>query len=614
MQKSVLAIILAFVMTATLLTGCAGKKGKEKAETITVYLWSNVLYEQYAPYIQSQLPDINIQFVVGQKDLDFYTFMNENGELPDIIMSRRFSRHDALALKDSLMDLSTTKEAGAVYETYLSDFTNSDGTINWLPMCGVADGIVANKGLFDAYNIPLPTDYESFKYACKTFEEHGIVGFTSDFVYDYTCMELLQGVSIPEITSMDGSMWRSRYEDPDDEMIGLDNAIWPKVFENMEQFIQDAYLTTEDTQYDNAAVYEMFREGKLAMMRAGSSYTVLLNESGIETVFLPYFGQNGEQWILTYPEFQVALNKDLEKDNTRKEKALQVLKVMLSEGAQKTLSNNQDIITYYKNVKLELSPVLMNLQPLIEQNHIFIRIASNDFFAASKDVVTKMITGEYNAKQAYDAFNSQLEDQTEDESETVLTLEEGYSNIFYTEGGNAAYSAMTNTVRKMYGSDVVIASGFCFTGAVFAADYTEKQVTNMIMPNNLFAYTGQMSGAELKRYVKGFVEGVEGTKDCFTPFNRGSLPIVSGITIEVSETDGVYKLLSVKRNNKDIKDDDIFQVTCVTTTQYAAPFLEQDYAAIEQAETHLRNEWTQYILAGGTVEAPTNYITIKKAK
>ena len=33
---------------------------------------------------------------------------------------------------------------------------------------------------------------------------------------------------------------------------------------------------------------------------------------GVDAVFLPYFGQNGEQWVLSYPAFQVALNKDLE--------------------------------------------------------------------------------------------------------------------------------------------------------------------------------------------------------------------------------------------------------------------------------------------------------------
>ena len=45
---------------------------------------------------------------------------------------------------------------------------------------------------------------------------------------------------------------------------------------------------------------------------------------------------------------------------------------------------------------------------MIEENHMYIRIASNDFFAVSKDVVSKMISGEYDAEQAYQSFNAQL--------------------------------------------------------------------------------------------------------------------------------------------------------------------------------------------------------------
>ena len=130
MKKRNRVLSALFVMAAVilLLAGCAGnsveKEEKEDAETITVYLWSTNLYEKYAPYIQEQLPDINVEFVVGNNDLDFYRFLDENGGLPDIITCCRFSLHDASPLKDSLMDLSTTNVAGAVYDTYLNNFMN----------------------------------------------------------------------------------------------------------------------------------------------------------------------------------------------------------------------------------------------------------------------------------------------------------------------------------------------------------------------------------------------------------------------------------------------------------------------------------------------------------
>ena len=130
MKKRNRVLSALFVMAAVilLLAGCAGnsveKEEKEDAETITVYLWSTNLYEKYASYIQEQLPDINVEFVVGNNDLDFYKFLKENGGLPDIITCCRFSLHDASPLKDSLMDLSTTNVAGAVYDTYLNNFMN----------------------------------------------------------------------------------------------------------------------------------------------------------------------------------------------------------------------------------------------------------------------------------------------------------------------------------------------------------------------------------------------------------------------------------------------------------------------------------------------------------
>ncbi len=93
------------------------------------------------------------------------------------------------------MNLAMTNEAGAVYNNYLTNFMNEDGSINWLPVCADAHGFVVNRGLFEKYDIPLPTDYDSFVSACQAFAQVGVRGFTADYAYDYTCMETLQGLS-----------------------------------------------------------------------------------------------------------------------------------------------------------------------------------------------------------------------------------------------------------------------------------------------------------------------------------------------------------------------------------------------------------------------------------
>ena len=64
---------------------------------------------------------------------------------------------------------------------------------------------------------------------------------------------------------------------------------------------------------------------------------------------------------------------------------------------------------------------------MIEENHMYIRIASNDFFSVSEDVVSRMISGEYDAKQAYQSFNSQLLGE-ESTSENIVL---GFGEILF---------------------------------------------------------------------------------------------------------------------------------------------------------------------------------------
>ena len=553
----VLSIFLVMVTVISLMSGCDRKSAKnEEKDTITVYLWSTNLYEKYAPYIQKQLPDINIEFVVGNNDLDFYRFLKENGGLPDIITCCRFSLHDANPLKDSLMDLSTTNEAGAVYNTYLNNFMNQDGSVNWLPVCADAHGFVVNKDLFKKYHIPLPTDYKSFVSACQAFKKVGIRGFTADYFYDYTCMETLQGLSASELSTAAGRKWRTVYSDPDNtKREGLDSKVWPEAFERMEQFIQDTGLNKDDLNMDYDNVMEMYKSGKLAM----------------------YFGSSSG--------------------------------VKIFQDQDRIVYDGQDILSYSQDVDTHLTEYLKDVRPVIEENHMYIRIASNDFFNVSQDVVSKMISGKYDAKQAYQSFNTKLLKKKSDSEKIVLDSKKAYSNYFDTSGGNEAYSVMANTLRGVYGTDVLIATGNSFTGSVRKAGYTEKMVGNMIMPNDLSAYKRKMSGAELKKTVRNFVEGYQGG---FNPFNRGSLPVVSGISVEIKETEDGYTLSKVTKNEKPVQDEDTFTVTCLAIPQHMEAYPTDKNIVFDGEDISVKDTWTKYVLKGDAVLAkPEDYMTLR---
>ena len=616
-RHRLISALLALVVGLSLLTGCGAKspeqvEKQEDAKTIQVYLWTNNLYETYAPYIQSQLPDVNIEFIVGNNDLDFYKFLQQNGGLPDIITCCRFSLHDAAPLKDSLMNLAMTNEAGAVYNTYLNSFKNEDGSVNWLPVCADAHGFVVNRSLFEQYDIPLPTDYASFVSACQAFEALGIRGFTADYTYDYTCMETLQGLSAAELTTTEGRKWRTAYSDPASTVrVGLDDAVWPGAFERMAQFIQDTHLTADDLALNYDDVTGMFRNGEVAMYFGSSAGVKMFQDEGIDTIFMPFFSQNGEKWIMTTPYFQVALNRDLEQDTARREIAMKVLNVMLSEQAQnRIVADGQDVLSYSQNVPLRLTDYMKDVRDVVEENHMYIRIASNDFFAISKDVVSKMIAGEYTAKQAYRAFNAQLLAEEEPAAdEPVLTSGKSYSNVFHANGGNAAFSVMANTLRGVYGTDVLLATANSFTGSVLKADYTPKMADSMIMPNGLMSRQRTMTGAELKETVRAYVEGCEGG---FVPFNRGSLPIVSGIAVEVKEASGSYTLTGITRNGQPLRDDDTVTVTCLAAEKQMDALLASGSGVSAGEDTWVKNTWRDHVSGGGAALAePENYMTLR---
>ena len=168
---------------------------------------------------------------------------------------------------------------------------------------------------------------------------------------------------------------------------------------------------------------------------------------------------------------------------------------------------------------------------------------------------------------------------------------------------------MANTLRNCYKSDVLIATANSFTGNVLQTDYTEKMAGNMIMPNGLCAYKRKMNGAELKNIIKFFVEGYEGG---FTPFNSGSLPVISGISIEVEEKDDGYTLTKITKDGKTLKDKDTFIVTCLATQTNMDSLPVNETEAFEAEDMQVKDAWTQYVSKGKVVLAkPEQYITLR---
>ena len=123
----------------------------------------------------------------------------------------------------------------------------------------------------------------------------------------------------------------------------------------MEQFIKDTGLSPDDLDMNYDDIVEMYQSGKLAMYFGSSFGVKMFQDQGINTTFLPFFQKNGEKWLMTTPYFQVALNRDLTKDETRRKKAMKVLNTMLSADAQNNvISDGQDLLSYSQDVDFKM--------------------------------------------------------------------------------------------------------------------------------------------------------------------------------------------------------------------------------------------------------------------
>lgn len=91
-KKKLISGLLCLAMTATLLGGCAGQKTTEETadgkEKVTIALWGNQLLEHYTEYLCDSFPDVEFEFTLATNSTDFYRFLNDHDDLPDILTVR----------------------------------------------------------------------------------------------------------------------------------------------------------------------------------------------------------------------------------------------------------------------------------------------------------------------------------------------------------------------------------------------------------------------------------------------------------------------------------------------------------------------------------------------
>ena len=611
-EKHYLAILVSCILVvAAVLSGCGQSKKEvsQKDNHLTVYLWENRLMKNIAPYIQKQFPDQDIEFITGNNDTDLYSYFEEHGELPDIITVRRFSGADAQDLQPYLMDFCSYDVVSKYYSYALQYYKNSEEEIQWLPICGIPQTLIANKTLFDQYGIKIPKNYKEYAQTCQQFYDNGVKPYTLDLAEDWSTHEVIQAGAIGEFTSLDGIKWRSSAESSVDN-IKFDAALWKRILSETSTFLKDSHFTKDDISVDINTATETFLEGKAAMFHG---YPALMQEfqkqMDAELIRIPFFSQiSDEAFINMTPSLNIAFNKNLEKNPEKLDIALDVLDCMISEQGQKRIADGSGVISLNTDVPTMMEEV-SGLEKEIQDNSVYIRYSAQKSFAASLKVVHGLLSGEMDEKQAYDTLCSMMNGKATEEK-TIVNFEHEYSISLNDKNGRDAASSILTTVRKERNAQLALAPYYYFTSSIYKGECSSNRVALLTArSSDTPLYLAKINGKQIYELVDKYLMD---SNDNFSVNNKYELPIASGMKIIVKDKGNGFSLKGITVNEKKIDKEKEYSILLTGTTMSILKKLYPECKITQLKDTTLSSAWVAAMSKGQQPSAPEDYIEVEE--
>lgn len=606
--------LIALFAAVLVLTGCAQTSqtgAKNGDSTLTVYLWDTDLIQDLAPYLHEQMPDKDIQFIAGNNDTELYSYLLEHGELPDIITVRRFAGSEVTDLQPYLMDFSSYDVVSQFSSYSLQYYKNDSGAVNWLPICGIPQTIVANKTLFDKYGLELPESYEDYVKVCQAFYDKDIKPYALDLAEDWSSHEMVQAGGIGELTSLDGITWRAQAESADGD-ISFDDKLWKKIISHTNTLLKDSHFTAEDLEVDTDEAMQLFVDGKAAMFHGSPVHLKQCEEQmgDAELVRLPYFSQTSDEgYIYMTPSLHIAFNKDLESNQEKLQTAMSVLECMLSQEGQELIANGNGVISFNPGVS-SITDGMTGLGGEIERNQFYIRYSSQKSFSASVAAVTGLLTGSMNESQAYEAFKTAINGKDE-EAATTVNFEQDHSIALNSSGGRDAASSILATVREECGAQLAFAPYYYFTSSIYKGACTDNRVNLMVAnkPNPASLYLQTLTGAQIKELVARNLTGGDGD---FCAASKYELPIASGMKLVIKSNGSGFELEDIVVDGASIDDAQQYTVLLTDGATSALTSVAPKLKLEALADKTFSTAWTAAMASGRQPAQPEDYLEIKR--
>ncbi|MBR1532969.1 MAG: sugar ABC transporter substrate-binding protein [Ruminococcus sp.] len=167
-MKKIVALFIAILMVASVLTACGGNGSKGgKADTITINIWDSNQQKGIQEIADKWSETSGVKVNVEVVDWDNYWTLLEagasGGTMPDVFWMhsntvQMYMENDILLDLTDYIEKDDSIDMSKYYEGVKDLYTRSDGKVFALPKDHDTIALLYNKAIFDKYKVDYPTD------------------------------------------------------------------------------------------------------------------------------------------------------------------------------------------------------------------------------------------------------------------------------------------------------------------------------------------------------------------------------------------------------------------------------------------------------------------------
>ena len=592
-MKKYLSLLLALIMTATMLTGCSlGKENKKTEEKISIkvqYLCGRMNLDLEA-VLEEKFPDIDIvtDELVGDPNYIITKEMEHNIE-PDIYLYEGLYNMDDKLVAEKFYDLSQEEFTNNFYLSAVSECINEDGGLYFLPGPVYVYGIVYDKTAFGELGLEVPHSYTEFVKLLNDVRTMNLKGTEPDendasvsltvdvepfvptvkwadmwtFIFDsYIYDDYLKGV--------DNALWLDKYQQGEESMIGHMEGAAQKLINLFEDGILSADFWEMRAPVRTAKLYRYHTSLMTIECQSAIGYNERENaktpENQHEVGMMPFYTSDEEDsdYLYSMPRCFFGMTKKAAEDEKKKEAILKIFDFLsTTEGQDLMIEGGGGEINLLKQCNLTEHPFYDEVRETFREGRVISRFyyagksgaVEAYMHATTPDLAAGKISIEDWLKEADHKRDEALTSKPAKEesygtSKEMLTVEETAVAV------GEAYLHATGADIGM----VPCRGNFGMKNRLFEGPITAKVIDSLMTtrmsagvvgedPNHINIVTVKMTGQQL-------MDILEENKDTFV--GLAGLDVV----YDPSKPEG-ERYLSIGFNGKEIAPEDEFVVASV---------------------------------------------------